>query len=61
MKKKIKAFMEKPMTWGGYTKMCVISTIIGIVIGGIEWLILCAPTLKKKEEPEVDCLRENVK
>lgn len=35
-----KSFWSKPITWGGYAKLCVIATIIGTIGVGIEYICL---------------------
>lgn len=32
---KIKAFMAKPITWGGYTKLCGWSLLISIIVSAV--------------------------
>ncbi len=45
---KIKNFMDKPMTWGGYTKLCGISMAVGIVLTVAEFYALGMDPLRVK-------------
>lgn len=50
----MKNFMSKPITWGGYLKLCGIVTVFGIVYYGIMavviyWDEFCAKVKKLKE------------
>lgn len=33
-----KSFWSKPVTWGGYAKLSVISSIVGVIIGAIYYI-----------------------
>lgn len=46
--KKIKKFMDKPVTWGGYTKLCGISMAVGIVLTVVEFYALGMDPLQVK-------------
>lgn len=46
--KKIKNFMNKPMTWGSYTKLCGISMAVGIVLTVAEFYALGMDPLRVK-------------
>lgn len=35
-----RSFWSKPITWGGYAKLCVVTTIIGAIAAGIEYICL---------------------
>ena len=37
--KNLKRIMSKPMTWGGYTKLCIISVIFSVIYCIIAWCI----------------------
>lgn len=39
-----KTFWSKPITWGGYTKLCIAATIIGAIIGAIEYVCMFTET-----------------
>lgn len=34
---------EKPVTWGGYFKLCGVMTVIGTIISAISWIALLEP------------------
>ena len=44
--KKIKEFMTRPITWGGYFKLCLISMILGMISSMIFVSNLFEPQLK---------------
>lgn len=48
--KKIKNFMNKPMTWGGYTKLCAVSMAVGIVATVVEFYALGLDPLRIKDK-----------
>ena len=33
----MKNFMDKPITWGGYLKLCGVSMLVSTVITGATW------------------------
>lgn len=35
-----KSFWSKPITWGGYAKLSIIVTVIGVIGAGIEYVCL---------------------
>lgn len=35
-----KSFWSKPVTWGGYAKLCIVTAIIGAIIGAIEYVCM---------------------
>lgn len=35
---------EKPMTWGGFFKLCGILTVIGMIVSAISCIALLEPT-----------------
>lgn len=37
---KKQSIWNKPITWGGYAKLCGITTLIGAIIGAIEMIAL---------------------
>lgn len=37
---KKQSIWSKPITWGGYTKLCITATIIGAIIGAIEYVCM---------------------
>lgn len=37
---KKQSIWSKPITWGGYAKLCGIATVIGAIVGAIEAIIL---------------------
>lgn len=48
---KIKNFMNKPITWGGYTKLCAVGMAVGIVATVVELYafgFIDAPDIKGK-------------
>lgn len=36
-------WMDKPVTWGGYLKLCGICTVIGTAISGVYCILLMEP------------------
>ena len=36
-------WMDKPVTWGGYFKLCGICTVIGTIIAAIEVVVFMEP------------------
>lgn len=39
-----KSFWSKPITWGGFAKLYIVATIIGIILAGIEYIYLFTNT-----------------
>lgn len=35
--------MDKPVTWGGYFKLCGICTVVGMAIAAIELIVFMEP------------------
>lgn len=60
MLKKIKNFGKKPITWGAYGKLCLISYVISLIIMFAMYIyygLIKVPNIFKKkteEEPEED-------
>lgn len=50
--KKIKEFMATPMTWGGYTKMCIGCYLASCAIAGAIWGKLYYDIKKRDKELE---------
>lgn len=48
--KKIKEFMDKPVTWRGYFKLCIVSMVIGMVymITYLSWMFDVPSKLRGK-------------
>ncbi len=36
-------WMDKPVTWGGYFKLCGICTVIGTIIAAVEVVVFMEP------------------
>ena len=36
-------WMDKPVTWGGYFKLCSICTVVGTAIAAIELIVFMEP------------------
>ena len=57
MIKKMKEFGKKPVTWGGYGKLCIIATVISVVIIIATYIYevwVKLPKLKKKSKEIID-------
>lgn len=35
-----KSFWSKPITWGGYAKLCIIATVAGAIMVAVEYVCL---------------------
>ena len=40
-------WMDKPVTWGGYFKLCGICTVVGTAIAAIELIVFMEPAWRK--------------
>lgn len=57
--KRIKEFMDKPITWGGYLKLCGVSFLAGMAMFGGQIAYVKYQSKKEQDEIILNALKRN--